>query len=209
LLVILDRRIIMRPGLIFGGLFILAAGLVFYAVLLLAVPIVPLVGALLLGWAGVRLMRGSWRNRGEEGGQVVAFGVGNLSTAGELRAPRHLAVLCGKGLLDLTDLHAAESVELKLEIAFGVAIVRFDPHVALRVDVRALGASCTTPDGTTAAFGRASYGSPRYRAQGPAIILDVVVMVGALRFTPGLRSELRVPAPGRAAVFEPESSAPM
>jgi hypothetical protein len=184
---------------LFVGLFFILGGLSIFADVLFKVhlPLVRILLGLVLIYLGVSmLLRGfhvgqSWLLSDP---QSIVFQHGVITPSADSAATNELNVLFSQAEVDLTAIPPpAKDREIKLNVVFGNARVRFDPRLPLKVIASAAFAGCRLPAGDQVVFGEQTYRSEGYREGAPAIILRLSVVFGA--------AELRRSEEATAAFF--------
>ena len=144
------------------------------------IPVIRIVVAVLLVYAGVRLL---------VKGPVTPEGNTAVFSESIMRyAPDHgreYSLIFSSGSVDLSEARpAAQSLHAEVNVIFGSGQLRINPADPVRVSMSSAFGTVESPGGRSVAFGDMVYSTPSYREGAPALEIHATAVFGRLTIVP-------------------------
>jgi len=144
------------------------------------IPVIRIVIAVLLVYAGVRILA---RGPVTPEGNTAVFSESVMRYAPQ--EGREYNLIFSRGSVDLSDAHpGGQTIHAEVNVIFGSGRLRISASDPVRVAMSSAFGSVESPSGRSVAFGDTIYTTPSYREGAPALEVHATAVFGRLSIVP-------------------------
>lgn len=144
------------------------------------IPVIRIIVAVLLVYAGVRILA---RGPASTDRNTAVFSESTMSYSAD--RGREYNLIFSSGVVDLSPAApAGASIHAEVNVIFGNGTLRLNPSLPVRVNMSSAFGAVESPNGRSVAFGDMVYTTPSYRDGAPALEIHATAVFGRLRIVP-------------------------
>jgi len=144
------------------------------------IPVIRVIVAVLLVYAGVRILA---RGPVSTDRNTAVFSESTMSYSAD--RGREYNLIFSSGVVDLSQAApAGASIHAEVNVIFGSGTLRLNPSLPVRVNMSSAFGAVESPNGRSVAFGDMVYTTPSYRDGAPALEIRATAVFGRLRIVP-------------------------
>ena len=170
----------MAPGF-FWGFVLICIGLAIIFRVVFDINLFRIIIAVLIILFGVRILVGkNWIPEKSKKERDTVFSDHNYREIPKDRTEYN--VIFGKSVFDFTGMDSTihESVQIKVDVVFGAAIIKINPNMPVKIKSEAVFGGSKMPDGNTVAFGNITYTTNSYKRDTPHFYIESDVVFGGI-----------------------------